>query len=354
MIPRRRTGRLLTMTAAVTAIAFGLAACGDGGGSATENGDTIPVVASTNVWGGVVSAVGGDQVSVKSIIDDPSGDPHSYQASAEDAADVQEAQLVLYNGGGYDAFFTGLAEQAPEARKLVAFDISGKAEGDEHAGEGHAEESHTDESHADESHAKDGHADEGHADEGHADEGHEGHAHGEVNEHVWYDLETVGKVADQLATQLGELRPEAAQTFTDNAAAFKAELGQLTGRVAKIATERNDAHVLATEPVAHYLIEAAKLDDVTPAEFSRAIEEETDVPVAAQNQVNELLAGKEVQVVLNNVQTVTPVTEQVVAKAGEAGIPVVSLTETLPEGETGYIAWMSKQLDELTGALKVS
>lgn len=331
MIPRRRTGRLLTMTAAAAALALGLAGCGDGGGSATGNGegDAIPVVASTNVWGSVVSAVGGDQVSVKSIIDDPAGDPHSYQASAEDAADVQDAQLVLYNGGGYDDFFTGLAEQADDARKLVAFDISGKA-------------------------ADEGHAEEGHAEEPHAEEGHEGHAHGEVNEHVWYDLETVGKVAGQLATQLGELRPEAAQTFTDNAAAFQSELDELGGRVEKIGAEKGGAHVLATEPVAHYLIEAAKLDNVTPAEFSRAIEEETDVPVAAQNQVNELLAGNEVQLVLNNVQTVTPVTEQVTKKAGEAGIPIVSLTETLPEGETGYIAWMSKQLDELAGALKSS
>ncbi|WP_116044246.1 metal ABC transporter solute-binding protein, Zn/Mn family [Amycolatopsis palatopharyngis] len=351
MIPRRRTGRLLTMTAAATALALGLAGCGDGGGSATGNGegDAIPVVASTNVWGSVVSAVGGDQVSVKSIIDDPAGDPHSYQASAEDAADVQDAQLVLYNGGGYDDFFAGLAEQADDARKLVAFDISGKAAEEPHAEEGHAEEAHAEEGHAEEPHAE-----EGHAEEPHAEEGHEGHAHGEVNEHVWYDLETVGKVAGQLATQLGELRPEAAQTFTDNAAAFQSELDELGGRVEKIGAEKGGAHVLATEPVAHYLIEAAKLDNVTPAEFSRAIEEETDVPVAAQNQVNELLAGNEVQLVLNNVQTVTPVTEQVTKKAGEAGIPIVSLTETLPEGETGYIAWMSKQLDELAGALKSS
>jgi zinc/manganese transport system substrate-binding protein len=329
MIPRRRTGRLLTITSAATAFALGLAGCG--GGGSPEAGDgadgAVGVVASTNVWGSVVSAVGGDQVSVKAIIDGPSGDPHSYQASAEDAADVQDAQLVLYNGGGYDDFFTGLAGQAPDTRKLVAFDIAGKA-----AEEPHAEESHGEEAHADE----------------------HGYAHGAVNEHVWYDLESVGKVADQVAAQLGELRPAEAQTFTENATAFKGELDQLTGRIEQIGAERAGIPVLATEPVAHYLLEAAKLDNVTPAEFSRAVEEETDVPVAAQNQVNQLLSGKQVDAVVNNVQTVTPVTEQVVTKAGEAGIPVVSMTETLPEGETGYIAWMSAQVNELAGALNIS
>lgn len=339
MISRRRTGRLLTITSAAAAFALGVAGCGGGGSPEAGDGagDTIGVVASTNVWGSVVSAVGGDQVSVKAVIDDAAGDPHSYQASAEDAADVQDAQLVLYNGGGYDDFFTGLAEQAPDTRKLVAFDIAGKAAEVPQADEGDAGEPHTEETHNEAAHADE-----------------HGHAHGAVNEHVWYDLQAVGKVADRIAAQLGELRPAQAQKFTENATAFKGKLDTLGGRIEQIGAERSGTPVLATEPVAHYLLEAAKLENVTPAEFSRAVEEETDVPVAAQNQVNQLLAGKQVDAVVNNVQTVTPVTEQVATSAGEAGIPVVSVTETLPEGETGYIAWMSAQVDELAGALNNS
>ncbi|GAB3495018.1 metal ABC transporter solute-binding protein, Zn/Mn family [Amycolatopsis cihanbeyliensis] len=334
----RRTGRLLGATSAIAALVLGLSGCG-GGTDSAESGK-IAVVASTNVWASVVTAVGGEHVSVTSVIDDPAADPHAYQATAEDAADVQDADLVLYNGGGYDEFFTQMAGQAPDVRELVAFDISGKAGAEEH-GEEHSEE-HGEE--RGEEHAE-------HEEPGeHQDHGDE-HGHAGVNEHVWYDLATVGKVADQVATQLGELRPEQQATFTGNAAAFHAELDTLSGQVESLATEQPGAEVLATAPVADYLLEAAGATDVTPEDFLEAVESETDVPVAAQERMNRLVSGGTVRAVVHNVQTESPATERVVAAAGEAGVPVVDVTETLPEGQKGYIAWMGEQVSALSAAL---
>ncbi|MFF5990860.1 metal ABC transporter solute-binding protein, Zn/Mn family [Prauserella flavalba] len=320
----RRARRLFATTSVLTALALGLTACGDGGGGsgqASEDG-RISVVASTNVWGSVVEAVGGDHVDVKSIVEDPSADPHSYQASAEDAADVQDAQLLVYNGGGYDEFFEQLAGQNSGGEPVVAFEGEGHAHGDEHAGE--------------------------HAGEGGEEHGHD---HGEVNEHVWYDLHVVAEVADKVAARLSELDAGAKQTFTDNAEAFKADLDELTQRIEKIGTDHPGTKVVATEPVAHYLLESAGITDATPHDYAEAIENETDVPVAAQQQVTELVSGKQVRAVVNNSQTVTPVTEKLVGTAKDAGVPVVDVTETLPEGTTDYIAWMSTQVDALAGAL---
>ncbi|OZM70918.1 metal ABC transporter substrate-binding protein [Amycolatopsis antarctica] len=336
-----RTGRLLGAVS-VAVLALGTAACGSGdsaSGGSGDSGGKLAVTTSTNVWGSVVSAIGGDQVEVRSIIDDPSGDPHSYQATPEDAVDVQDAKFVLYNGGGYDDFFTKLAEQAPEARKVVAFDVSGKG------AEGSGAEAGHDHEHAE---GEAGH-DHEHAEGSGGEAGHD-HEHG-VNEHVWYDLPTVSKVADQVAAELGQLRPEAKQTFDGNATAFKGRIDELTGKAAKIGGDRPGAKVLATEPVAHYLLEAAKLTDATPEDFSKAIEEESDVPVAAQDAVNQLVTGKQVRAVVHNSQTSTPVTDQLVANARSAGLPVVDVTETLPEGQSDYIAWMTQEVDALTGAL---
>ncbi|SFP53249.1 zinc/manganese transport system substrate-binding protein [Amycolatopsis arida] len=322
----RRARRLLSIPPAVAVLALGLTACGGDTGSGGDQAadGTVPVVVSTSVWGSVVSAVAGDAATVTSIINDPSGDPHSYQATARDAATVQGAKLLVSNGGGYDDFFTKLADQAPDTRKVVAVEL---APADEQ-----------------------GHAEGGHADEGPAEGGH-GHGHEGRNEHVWYDVATVRAVADRVAAELGELRPEDEQRFTDNAAAFSGRLDELEARIDRMAAEHAGTKVVATEPVAHYLLEAARLDDVTPRDFAEAIEEETDVPVAAQEAVNQLVEGRQVRVVVHNEQTETPVTEQLVAKAGAAGIPVVTVTETLPEGQTDYIAWMSKQVDELAAAL---
>ncbi|HEV7977477.1 metal ABC transporter solute-binding protein, Zn/Mn family [Amycolatopsis sp.] len=295
----RRTRSVLAAASALTVLALGVTACSTTDSSASTS-DKIKVVASTNVWGSVLSAVGGDKVEVTSIIHDPSADPHSYETTAEDALSAQNSKLLLGNGGGYDDFFTKLAAQAPDAKKLVAYDIA---------------------------------------------------ATGNENEHVWYSLPSVEKVADQVAGQLGEVQPASKQAFLDNASAFKAKLETLLKKVSELGVTHPGTKVIATEPVAHYLLDSAKATDVTPKAFSAAVEQETDIPVTAVNEVKQLIAGKQVKAVVNNAQTTTSITDQIVGDAKTAGIGVVDVTETLPAGVTDYIDWMSKEVDALAGAL---
>jgi zinc/manganese transport system substrate-binding protein len=278
-----------------------LAGCGDDTGSAAADGK-IAVVASTNVWGSVARAVGGADVRVDSLIDDPGGDPHAHPDKPEDATALAGADLVVFNGGGYDDFFTKLIEGTGTGAKQVdAFVLSG--------------------------HGKD------------------------ANEHVWYDLPTVKKVADRIATDLGAVDPGRKATFTANAARFGTRVDALITKAKQLAAAHPGTKVVATEPVAHYLLEAAGLTDATPAEFSEAVEEETDPPVSAVAATTGLITGKRVAMVVDNVQTETAVTDSVVDAAKQAGIPVVTVTETLPRGVTGYVEWMTSQLDAVAGAL---
>lgn len=296
-----RSSRLIGLVTAAAALAAGLAGCGGGNSGDPSDGDgKIQAVASTDVWGSVLSAVGGDQVRVTSIIHEPGADPHSYETTPRDALATQDAQVTLANGGGYDDFFTELADQAPNAKKLVACDIG---------------------------------------------------ATGDDNEHVWYSFETVEKVADQVAAAFGQLRPAAAQTFTGNATAFKAAVDALRRQTEQVGAAHPGATVLATEPVAHYLLETAKITDATPHEFSEAVENESDVPAAALAEVNAQISGKRVKAVVDNAQTVTPVTQQVVDNARQAGLPVVDVTETLPAGAKDYVSWLTGEVNALAGAL---
>lgn len=300
----RFTKSALAAASALSVLA--LAACSGGtsgtdGGAQSGGSGKIKVVASTDVWGSVVSAVGGDKVDVKAIIHDPSADPHSYETTADDALAAKGAQLLLSNGGGYDEFFKKLAEQAGDAKKLVAYDIA---------------------------------------------------ATGDENEHVWYDLPGVDKVADQVAARLGELQPAAKQQFTDNATAFKGKVDALEKRLEELGAAHPGTKVVVTEPVAHYLLESAKITDATPKAFSDAVENDTDVPAGAVSEYKQLIATKQVKALINNAQTVTPLTQDVVAQAKAAGIGVVDVTETLPKGVTDYIGWMTGEVDALAGALK--
>ncbi|HUQ57741.1 metal ABC transporter solute-binding protein, Zn/Mn family [Lentzea sp.] len=289
-----------------------LAACGTTAPSA-DNGK-IQVVASTNVWGSVLKAVGGDEVEVKALLDDPSADPHSYESKPADAALVKDAKLVVFNGGGYDDFFAKLIT-SDATRKIEAFPLR------EHD---HAEPSTSEAPDAD------------------------GHDHS-VNEHVWYDLHTVRAVAEAAANELGTIAPDKKTAFESNTQKFTAALEDLEKKVDGVGAGKK---VASTEPIAHYLLDETGAEDVTPEEFSKAIEEESDVPAAALASMNQLVEGKQVNVLVNNTQTENQVTKGVVDKARAAGVRVVAVTETLPEGVTGYLDWMTKQVDALSQALK--
>ncbi len=69
-------------------IAIGAAGCSQQGSTHDEN-HTPTVVASTDVWGSVASAVAGEYASVKSIESGASADPHSFEATPADVAEIE-------------------------------------------------------------------------------------------------------------------------------------------------------------------------------------------------------------------------------------------------------------------------
>ncbi|MCX2733698.1 zinc ABC transporter substrate-binding protein [Saccharopolyspora sp. NFXS83] len=327
----RRARRGGTALAGLAAVALTVSACGGtDSGQAADDGQ-LTVVATTNVWASVARAVGGPNVEVESIIDDPAADPHSYESSPQDAAKVGDADLVLLNGGGYDEF----AEQiltGTGAGKPTVQAVEGEHEHAEEPAAGHEHE------HGSEPAEAPGHSDE-----------HAGHDHS-VNEHVWYDLHVVRETADRVAEELGKIQPERAQEFRDNAARFGEQIGGLEGRVDQIAASERGKKVIVTEPVAHYLVEAAGLTDITPPSFVNSVEAGNDPAAAAVAEIQNAVNSRQAAAVIYNPQTESPVTESVRKSAEQNQTPVVEMTETLPQDQD-YVRWMDGQISALQAAL---
>jgi len=320
----RSTTRATALVAGTVALTLGLAACGSsdpdtaGEGTDPAAAGKVQVVASTDVWGSVAQAVGGDRVAVTSIISSPDKDPHEYESTPADAAAVEKAQLLLENGGGYDDFMSQLVESSGNRAPVVdAVTASGlQPAGEEHHAEG------------------------------------DGHDHGAFNEHVWYSLPAVQKVAQSVAAELGRVDPAGAAAYTANAQRFDADVTQLAARAAAVGAKHPGGTVAVTEPVPDYLLQTATLEDVTPEEFSEAVEEGHDPPAAVVAQTLALFSAQpKVGALVLNAQTQSPTTDQVRQAATQAGVPVVELSETLPAGTTDYTAWMGGQIDRLSAAL---
>jgi zinc/manganese transport system substrate-binding protein len=321
----------LASVAALTLAGCSTPAAGEG------DGGTITVVASTNVYGDIASTIGGDRVDVQSIITSASQDPHSYEASARDRLTVQKADLVIENGGGYDAFIDTLLQDANDPHVVTAVEYSHDYPGNE----GHDDEASTDAT--EEAHDHD------HAE---GEDGHEGHDHIEgFNEHVWFDPHTMIHVVEAIADELTELDPDGAKEFAANAADLTADLEGFEADLATLKTDAPDTNVFITEPLPGYLAAAAGFTDVTPDGFAEAVEEGTDVAPAVLLQALDVIDSGKVTALLTNAQTGGSETQRVEAAAKDAGIPVVAFTELLEDGSS-YSEWMSDAIQSLAAAVQ--
>lgn len=363
------------MVPAVFASVVVLAGCGDDSdpiaspsqegpvptSSAAVTGDPIPVLASTDVYGDIARQIGGDRVEVTSIIAGEAQDPHSYEATVRDELAVSRARVVITNGGHYDEFMTRLLSAAGGDRKvLTAVDI---AEGHEDEGspstseptssasssEASASPSAAEDEHAEDEHAEGEHAEDEHAEDEEHSEAEHAHEAGE-NEHVWYDLAAMKAVAEELSASLSELEPDSRAEFEENLATFSRAIDALQQKQAEIRAEHDGVDVAVTEIVAGWLLEDAGLDNRTPAAFSEAIEEGTDVPVRVLQETLALMEDDTVRVLIYNEQTTGPQTDQMRKAAEDADVPIVTVRETLPEG-SGYLEWMDNTLNALRDAL---
>lgn len=332
--PRRR---LAALAGALTVITGALTACGAEGqaGPAGDDPDGPSVVASTTVYADIVERVAGGNATVETVISNPDADPHSYEASPADSAAVAGADLVVYNGAGYDGFVDLALGNAGDVPVVRAVDEYQRVTGGAVAAHDHGAGAH----------GGDGH----HGDEhDHAPTGDAADEPAFANEHVWFSLPTVAAVAERVADELAALDPDDAERYRANAEEFAGELSPLESRLDEI-HDRGHLPYAQTERVGAHLFEAAHLTDLTPRGFLASVEDDTDPSAADLAALLDLLAERRVAFLAYNPQTETSVTARVRDAAEDAGLVVVDITETLPEG-ADYLGWMTGIVDEISTA----
>ncbi|MFC4812464.1 metal ABC transporter solute-binding protein, Zn/Mn family [Paenibacillus sp. GCM10023250] len=270
-------------------------------GSAADAGK-IRIVAAENFYGEVAEAVGGAYVDVTSLLTSPDADPHDYEPTPDASKAVDEAAVVIFNGIGYDEWAQKLIDASGKAADKtvirVASDVMARQDGD--------------------------------------------------NEHVWYNPDTMGRYADYLADRLGRLDPDHKADYAKQAADYKQSLAPLTEAVSEL-KQAEPLPVAVSEPVFDYMAQALNLR-ITDDTFKRAAEEETDPAPQDVAQLQDEIKGKKIAFFVNNTQATSPTVQHLVDLAGQSGVPVVEVTETLPAGKD-YVAWMTDILDQIKAAL---
>jgi zinc/manganese transport system substrate-binding protein len=264
------------------------------------------VVASTDVWGSVARTVAGGHVSVKSILSGAEADPHTYEVTADEAAAIADAALVVYNGGGYDPWVDEVLASHPGIASVDACSLIASL-GDRPA----------------------------------------------PNEHVFYDVNVAKAVAAQIANRLATIDPGHGDEYRVNSLEFGRGTDAIAQSEHAIAAKHPRAGVIATEPVAYYLLTASGLVNRTPATFTAATENDDDPSPADMAAVLDMINNRQVAAVLINPQTATAATNDLQAAARRAAVPVTDVTETLPAG-TDYLTWQRATVDHLAAALQTA
>jgi zinc/manganese transport system substrate-binding protein len=296
----RRTGRWAAVLC--TACLVALAACASSTGRTADG--KLRVVAGENFWGDIAAQIGGDRVSVTSIVRDPGTDPHDYEADVHTAATLAGARLVIENGLGYDDFLRKLLSASPAHHRttLVAGDVV-------------------------DVHGRD------------------------ANPHLWYGPGYVTRVARAIEAVLAKAAPADAGAFQANLRRFLAGEGRVIDVVQRIKAKYAGAKVAYTERVPGYLVAAAGLRLGTPASFSQSIEDGNDPSPADAAAFERALTDRSVTVLLYNAQVTDAATNRLRQLAIKSGVAVVGMTETLPPKDADYQTWQANQARALLAAL---
>lgn len=314
-----------------------LAACGGTGGA---DGGKVSVVTSFYPVQFVTERVAGDNAEITNLTA-PGGEPHDLELSPRQVADVQDADLVVYQS----EFQTAVDEAVDQADRAKGTTVD-SADGVtliEEADEEHVEEGHS----AEEDHAhEEDHADE----EGHSDEeghDHEGHDHGGVDPHVWLDPKNLEPVTEHVRDALIEIDPDHADDYRANAEALLGDLATLDEDLTTGLADCKVRDIVTSHAAFAYLAQAYDLTQVPIA----GIDPGTEPSAAQLAEISDLVKADGITTVFTET-LVSPAVANTVAR--EAGVqtatldPIEGLTEETSDED--YLSIMRTNLATLQKA----
>ncbi|MGC1351785.1 MAG: zinc ABC transporter substrate-binding protein [Xanthobacteraceae bacterium] len=284
--------KILAAVAVVFAASLTIAHTADG---------KIDVVAAENFYGSVAQEIGGDRVSVTSILNNPDQDPHLFEVSPAIIRQIAAARVVIYNGADYDPWIEKLLKVTakPGRVAIVAADLMNRKAGD--------------------------------------------------NPHLWYDPATMPAVASAVAAALAATDPAHKDDYAARLRTFLASLAPLNDKIAAIRGKYAGTPVTASEPVFGPMADALALK-MANERFQLAIMNDTEPSARDFAAFERDLKTHNVRVLFYNKQASNKMVQHLVDLARAANVPVVGVTEIAPSG-VSYRDWMLMQLDETQRAL---
>lgn len=268
--------------------------------STTNASSKLQIVAAENFWGSLASQIGGNKVTVLSIVSDPNADPHEYESNTRDARAVSSARLVIMNGADYDNWMSRLLSASANTKRRVL----NVAELNNVAG-------------------------------------------GNANPHMWYNPDYANRTAQTIEQDIISLDPSNKAYYVAQYNKLMSGMATYQHKIAAIKQQYAGVKVAATEDIFVYLANACGLDLISPTAFMQAVAEGNDPPASSVITFQQQLQSKQPEILVYNEQTVTPLTTSMRELASRQQIPVAPVTETMPPTYKTFQDWMYGEVNGL-------
>ena len=242
----RKTGFLRKSVVFIVTISMILGMAGCGKTTEKEDNYRLKIVTSLFPYYDMARAVIGDVkgIDLKMIVT-PGQDSHSFEPTPSDVIQMENADVLIYNGGSLETWIDTLLDSLNNKNQIqmkmmdyvdvlneeIVEGMDTRFEEHDHDEHSHKEDNHNKEKHKEDSHSEEKHKEDNHSEDSsndsefHNEDSEEGHE--ETDEHIWTSPVNEIIMTEKICETLSKALPEEKENFQKNAESYISQLKEL-------------------------------------------------------------------------------------------------------------------------------
>lgn len=301
----RKFSKTVATTIIASAVLIGFSACGQTVEKPKEKpkaASHINVVSTIDTWGSLAKEIGGENVKVTSIMAGADTDITSFKPKSKDLQNMQDTQVLITNGAGYDDWANKIHPKKAEVISAAA--IVGALDGD--------------------------------------------------NPYLWFSHDARDAMASSIAETFSKVMPAKKAAFNKRLSEWQEREKKLTDAISDFAKENSKATYAATSPILFWLMSDMKIKDNTPKNYAAAVNNNTDPQSESVEEFQKLIEDRKIDVLISDSQQGNDVLNLLNGTAGRSYTSIVRVSELMPKYVSQLDQWIMKICDDLHTALKAT
>ena len=245
----------------------------------------IQIVSAENFYGQLAKEIGGDQVEVFNVLNNPSIDPHLFSSNPKIILKIYHAQIIIYNGDNYDAWMKRILDSV-HSNSSTIINVATMI-----------------------------------------------NLPNGSNPHIWYRPDVLRLLAINLADKLINKYKLNKSKVSSNLKKFLKDNDLVLLKIKDIKSKYKNITVTATEPVYQYMTDALGFNNLS-IDFQWKIMNDTEPSFKEILDFEKNIYQKKVRLIYYNSAVINNTTTNVIKKAKEAKIKVIPVNELMPNNIT--------------------